>query len=45
MAGQIGALGQAVTPTDLTSKLCAVEWTPTGWRGAVDPRIGASLVE
>jgi gamma-glutamyltranspeptidase/glutathione hydrolase len=45
MAGQIGALGQIVAPSDLTSKLCAVEWTGTGWRGAVDPRIGASLIE
>jgi gamma-glutamyltranspeptidase/glutathione hydrolase len=45
MAGQIGALGQMTVASDLTSKLCAVEWIGTGWRGAVDPRIGASLIE
>jgi gamma-glutamyltranspeptidase / glutathione hydrolase len=45
MAAQISALGQATVPSDLTSKLCAVEWTGTGWRGAVDPRIGSSLIE
>ena len=45
MAAQIGALGQPTAPTDLTSKLCAVEWTGTGWRGAIDPRIGSSLIE
>jgi gamma-glutamyltranspeptidase / glutathione hydrolase len=46
MASQISALGQTVLPSDLTSKLCAVEWTPAGWRGAIDPRIGVgSLIE
>lgn len=45
MAGQLSTLGQAVTASDLTSKLAAVERTPAGWRGALDPRIGTSLIE
>ena len=45
MSGPMSTLGQTVTPADLTSKLCAVEWTPAGWRGAIDPRIGISLIE
>lgn len=45
LAPQIGALGQTAVPSDLTSKLCAIEWTGTGWRGAVDPRIHLSLIE
>ncbi|HTI31912.1 MAG TPA: gamma-glutamyltransferase [Sphingomonas sp.] len=45
LAGAMSAMGQTVTPSDLTSKLCAIEWTPAGWRGAIDPRIGSSLIE
>ncbi len=45
MAARMSALGQTVAASDLTSKLCAVEWTPAGWRSAIDPRIGTSLIE
>lgn len=38
MAQRLAALGQMVVTTDLGSKLNAVERTPTGWRGAADPR-------
>ncbi|WP_293881735.1 gamma-glutamyltransferase [Sphingomonas sp.] len=35
---KIAQLGQTVVSADLPSKLNAVERTPTGWRGAADPR-------
>ncbi len=38
MQRELAALGQMVVVTDLGSKLNAVERTPTGWRGAADPR-------
>jgi len=38
MQGQLSALGRTVVASDLPSKLNAVERTPTGWRGAADPR-------
>ena len=46
MQAQFAALGQPVAASDLTSKVTAVERTPTGWRAAIDPRIGfGSLIE
>ncbi len=42
----IARLGRTVVSADLPSKLTAVERTPTGWRGAADPRsIGVALDE
>ncbi len=42
----LAKLGQTVTPSDVTSKVNAIEWTPAGWRGAADPRSeGVSLAE
>ena len=38
MQGELAALGRTVVSSDLPSKLNAVERTPTGWRGAADPR-------
>ncbi|WP_156680112.1 gamma-glutamyltransferase [Sphingomonas profundi] len=38
MVPALAKLGQPVTPSDLTSKVNAIEWTPAGWRGAADPR-------
>ncbi len=38
MRDRIAALGRTVVSSDLGSKLNAVERTPTGWRGAADPR-------
>lgn len=38
MQGKLAALGQTVVATDLGSKLNAIERTPSGWRGAADPR-------
>ena len=38
MQGKLASLGQTVVTTDLGSKLNAIERTPTGWRGAADPR-------
>ena len=38
MQSELAALGQTVVVSDLGSKLNAVERTPTGWRGAADPR-------
>jgi gamma-glutamyltranspeptidase / glutathione hydrolase len=38
MQGELAKLGQTVVASDLGSKLNAVERTPTGWRGAADPR-------
>ena len=35
---ELASLGQTVVVTDLGSKLNAVERTPSGWRGAADPR-------
>jgi len=34
----LSRLGQTVVSSDLPSKLNAIERTPTGWRGAADPR-------
>ena len=42
----IAQLGRTVVSADLPSKLTAIERTPTGWRGAADPRsIGVALEE
>lgn len=38
LSPKIAALGETVVSADLPSKLNAVERTPTGWRGAADPR-------
>jgi gamma-glutamyltranspeptidase / glutathione hydrolase len=38
MRAALARLGQTVVSADLGSKLNAVERTPTGWRGAADPR-------
>ena len=39
-------LGREVEAVDLGSKVNAAEWTPTGWRGAADPRSeGVALAE
>jgi gamma-glutamyltranspeptidase / glutathione hydrolase len=38
MRPDLSRLGRTVVSSDLGSKLNAVEHTPTGWRGAVDPR-------
>ncbi len=38
MRPDIARLGHIVVTTDLTSKVNAIERTPTGWRGAADPR-------
>jgi len=38
MSGAIGKLGRTVTQGDLGSKVNAIEWTGSGWRGAADPR-------
>lgn len=38
MRDRLATLGQTVVTTDLGSKLNAIERTPTGWRGAADPR-------
>jgi gamma-glutamyltranspeptidase / glutathione hydrolase len=38
MRDRLAALGRTVVSSDLGSKLNAVERTPTGWRGAADPR-------
>ena len=38
MRVELAKLGQMVVSSDLGSKLNAVERTPTGWRGAADPR-------
>lgn len=35
---QLARLGRTVVSSDLGSKLNAIERTPTGWRGAADPR-------
>ena len=46
MVPALAKLGQTVTPSDLTSKVNAIERTPAGWRGAADPRSeGVSLSE
>ena len=46
MRDRIAALGRTVVSSDLGSKLNAVERTPTGWRGAADPRSeGVALEE
>jgi gamma-glutamyltranspeptidase / glutathione hydrolase len=46
MQTELAALGRTVVSSDLPSKLNAVERTPTGWRGAADPRSkGESLSE
>ena len=42
----IARLGRTVVSADLPSKVTAIERTPTGWRGAADPRsIGVALSE
>lgn len=38
MRVDLARLGQTVIATDVGSKLNALERTPTGWRGAADPR-------
>jgi gamma-glutamyltranspeptidase/glutathione hydrolase len=38
MQADLARLGRTVVASDLPSKLTAVERTPAGWRGAVDPR-------
>ena len=38
MQSELATLGQTVVVSDLGSKLNAIERTPTGWRGAADPR-------
>jgi gamma-glutamyltranspeptidase / glutathione hydrolase len=38
MSADLARLGQTVVSSDLGSKLNALERTPTGWRGAADPR-------
>jgi gamma-glutamyltranspeptidase / glutathione hydrolase len=38
MRTALAQLGQTVISSDLGSKLNAIERTPTGWRGAADPR-------
>lgn len=38
MRADLAKLGQTVVSSDLGSKLNAIERTPTGWRGAADPR-------
>ncbi|MBA3898383.1 MAG: gamma-glutamyltransferase [Sphingomonadaceae bacterium] len=38
MRPALAALGETVVSADLGSKLNAIERTPTGWRGAADPR-------
>ncbi|MEK6637993.1 MAG: gamma-glutamyltransferase [Pseudomonadota bacterium] len=46
MRARLAALGRTVVSSDLGSKLNAVERTPTGWRGAADPRSeGVALEE
>jgi gamma-glutamyltranspeptidase / glutathione hydrolase len=46
MRDRLAALGRTVVSSDLGSKLNAVERTPTGWRGAADPRSeGVALEE
>jgi gamma-glutamyltranspeptidase / glutathione hydrolase len=46
MRDRLSALGRTVVSSDLGSKLNAVERTPTGWRGAADPRSeGVALAE
>ncbi len=44
MSGDLARLGQTVVSSDLGSKLNAIERTPTGWRGAADPRSEGSAV-
>lgn len=38
MRPALARLGETAVAADLDSKLNAVEWTPSGWRGAADPR-------
>jgi gamma-glutamyltranspeptidase / glutathione hydrolase len=46
MRAALAQLGQTVVSSDLGSKLNALERTPTGWRGAADPRSeGVALSE
>jgi gamma-glutamyltranspeptidase/glutathione hydrolase len=46
MRPELARLGQTVVSSDLSSKLNAIERTPTGWRGAADPRSpGNALAE
>ncbi|MBB5684361.1 gamma-glutamyltransferase [Sphingobium boeckii] len=46
LQADLAALGQKVVSADLGSKVNAVERTPSGWRGAFDPRSeGAALAE
>lgn len=46
MAPRMSALGRKVVPSDVDSKVNAIEWTPQGWRGAADPRsVGIALTE
>jgi gamma-glutamyltranspeptidase / glutathione hydrolase len=46
MRDRLAALGRTVVSSDLGSKLNAIERTPTGWRGAADPRSeGVALEE
>jgi gamma-glutamyltranspeptidase / glutathione hydrolase len=46
MRDRLAALGRTVVASDLGSKLNAIERTPTGWRGAADPRSeGVALEE
>ena len=46
MQSDLARLGQTVVASDLPSKLNAIERTPTGWKGAADPRsLGEALSE
>lgn len=46
MRDRLATLGRTVVSSELGSKLNAVERTPTGWRGAADPRSeGVALEE
>lgn len=46
MAPAMSRLGREVVPSDVTSKVNAIEWTTAGWRGAADPRSeGLALAE
>ncbi len=38
MRDKLAALGSTVVASDLGSKVNAIEWTGSGWRGAADPR-------
>ena len=46
MQSDLSRVDGLVTSSDLTSKVNAIERTPTGWRGASDPRgDGVSLTQ